>query len=71
MTNLEKEVLTIISYGDDYENTPAECFDSILDSFKGSKDQLKGVIGSLEKKELIWMGEYPNGLTSYHLNTQV
>ena len=42
MTNLEKEVLTIISYGDDYENTPAECFDSILDSFKGSKDQLKG-----------------------------
>jgi hypothetical protein len=71
MTNLEKEVLTIISWGDDYENTPTECFDSIMDSFKGSKDQLKGVIGSLEKKELIWIGEYPNGLTSYHLDTEV
>jgi hypothetical protein len=42
-----------------------------MDSFKGSKDQLKGVIGSLDKKELIWMGEYPNGLTSYHLDTEV
>jgi hypothetical protein len=71
LTQLEKEVLTIISWGDDFEGTPAECFDGIMDSFKGSKDQLKGVIGSLDKKELIWMGEYPNGLTSYHLDTEV
>jgi len=70
MTNLEKKVLEIISWGDDYEETPTECFDNIMCSFKGSKDQLKGVLGSLLKKQLIFEGEYPNGLTSYHLNNQ-
>ncbi len=70
MTNLEEKVLEIISWGDDYEETPAECFDNIIDSFNGSKDQLKGVLGSLLKKQLIFEGEYPNGLTSYHLNNQ-
>jgi len=68
MTNLEEKVLEIISWGDDYEETPTECFDNIMDSFNGSKDQLKGVLGSLYKKDLIWLGEFPNGLISYHLN---
>ena len=39
-----------------------------MDSFKGSKNQLKGILSSLIKKELIWEGEYPNGLNSYHLS---
>jgi len=68
MTNLEEKVLEIISWGDDYEETPTECFDNIMDSFNGSKDQLKGILGSLYKKDLIWLGEFPNGLISYHLN---
>lgn len=68
ITELEKKVLEIISWGDEYEETPAECFENIMDSFKGSKNQLKGVLSSLIKKELIWEGEYPNGLNSYHLN---
>ena len=68
ITELEKTVLEIISCGDDYEETPTECFENIMDSFKGSKNQLKGILGSLIKKELIWEGEYPNGLNSYHLN---
>ena len=38
-----------------------------MDGFKGSKNQLKGILGSLIKKELIWEGEYPNGLNSYSL----
>ena len=71
LTQLEKEVLTIISYGDDYEETPTECFDEISSTFNGTKNQLKGVIGSLEKKELIWIGEYPNGLASYHLDCEI
>lgn len=71
ITKLEKEVLEIISWGDEYEDTPAECFDEIFSSFKGTKNQLKGVIGSLEKKELIWLGEFPNGLTSYHLDNKL
>jgi predicted RNA-binding protein (virulence factor B family) len=67
ITELEKTVLEIISYGDDYEETPTECFENIMDGFKGSKNQLKGILGSLIKKELIWEGEYPNGLNSYSL----
>jgi len=71
LTQLETEVLTIISYGDEYEETPTECFENILDSFNGTKNQLKGVIGSLEKKELIWIGEFPNGITCYHLDCEI
>ena len=71
LTQLENEVLTIISYGDEYEETPTECFDHIADAFNGTKNQLKGVIGSLEKKELIWIGEFPNGETSYHLDCEI
>lgn len=67
-TKLENEVLEIISWGDEFEEMPTECFENIIDSFKGSKSQLKGVLGSLLKKELIIEGEYPNGLTAYHLN---
>ena len=71
LTQLEKEVLTIISWGDDYEETPTECFENIAAAFNGTINQLKGVIGSLEKKELIWLGEYPNGITSYHLDCEI
>ncbi len=67
LTELEKTVLEIISWGDDYEETPTECFEGIMGGFKGSRSQLKGVLSSLYKKELIWIGEYPNGLNSYHL----
>tara|TARA_R110000824_G_scaffold79451_4_gene200147 strand:- start:5399 stop:5620 length:222 start_codon:yes stop_codon:yes gene_type:complete len=67
-TELELKVLKIISFGDDYEETPAQGFKEIMNYFKGTKSQLKGVLGSLEKKELIYIGEYPNGSSSYHLN---
>jgi hypothetical protein len=68
ITKLENEVLTIISRGDDYEGVPTECFSNIMDSFSGTKSELKGVLSSLIKKELVWLGEYPNGMNSYHLN---
>ena len=68
ITQLEQRVLEIISWGDDYEEMPSECFDNIMDSFTGTKNSLKGVLGSLIKKDLILLGEYPNGLISYHFN---
>ena len=67
LTELENQVLEIISFGDDFEETPTQCFLDIMDEFKGTKNQLKGVLGSLFKKDLINEGEYPNGLTAYHL----
>ena len=66
LTELELKVLEIIGYGDEYEETPTECFDNIMDSFDGTKNQLKGILGSLEKKNCISIGEYPNGLNAYH-----
>ncbi len=67
ITKSEKKVLDIISWGDDYEGVPTECFENIMDSFKGTENQLKGILSSLYKKELIWIGEFPNGVNSYHL----
>jgi len=68
LTKLESQVLRTISFGDEFDETPTECFLNIMDSFSGTKNQLKGVLSSLLKKDLIWLGEYPNGMTSYHLN---
>jgi predicted transcriptional regulator len=67
-TELESEVLKVISWGDDFECVPTECFENIMDSFKGTKSQLKGVLSSLFKKGAILEGKFPNGLTAYHLN---
>ena len=71
LTQLETEVLTIISLGDYYEDTPTLSFEEIESDFNGTKNQLKGVIGSLEKKELIWLGEFSNGIACYHLDTEI
>jgi hypothetical protein len=68
ITKLESEVLTIISFGDEYKGVPTESFSNIMDFFKGTKSELKAVLNSLIKKELVWLGEYPNGMNSYHLN---
>jgi len=67
LSTLEKEVLSIIKSGDDFEEMPTQCFLDIMDYFKGTKSQLKGVLSSLFKKDLILEGEYPNGMTAYHL----
>lgn len=68
LTELEREVVNIISEGHEFENMPTQCFLDIIDDFSGTKSQLKGVLSSLFKKDLIIEGEYPNGMTAYHLN---
>ncbi|MDB9801090.1 hypothetical protein OAB94_01810 [Flavobacteriaceae bacterium] len=67
MTHMEEAVLQIIKAGDYFEDTPTECFEEIFLEFDWSKNVLKGVLGSLVKKELIFLGEYPNGTTAFHL----
>tara|TARA_S200002703_G_scaffold110845_1_gene96433 strand:+ start:646 stop:867 length:222 start_codon:yes stop_codon:yes gene_type:complete len=67
LTELENQVLQIISKGDWFNEAPSECFENIMDEFKGNKNQLKGVLSSLFKKELILEAEYPNGMTAYGL----
>lgn len=67
LTELETKVLKAIQYGDHYEEMPTVNFKEIV-SYSGLKrNQVKGVLGSLEKKDLLMEGEYPDGETCYHL----
>ena len=67
VTKLENKVLAIISRGDDYEGVPTECLKSIMNYFNGTQSQLQDVLTSLIRKDLVWMGEYPNGIPCFHL----
>jgi hypothetical protein len=67
VTKLENKVLAIISRGDDYEGMPTESFKSIMNYFNGTQSQLQDVLTSLVRKDLVWMGEYPNGIHCFHL----
>jgi hypothetical protein len=69
ITELEKVVLDTISNGDEFENMPTECIENIKDSTGISTKVLRGVLSSLLQKDLILQGEYPNGMTAFHLVT--
>jgi hypothetical protein len=66
-TPLEYEVIKIIGYGDEF----AASFNDIMAEFTGSPTQLKGVLSSLFQKDAITQGEYPGGITSYHLTETI
>lgn len=68
LTELELKVVTALSYGDEFEDMPSACFEDLKDSAGVSNNVLKGVISSLDKKDMLMYGEYPNGLTCYHLS---
>jgi hypothetical protein len=70
-TELELTVIKALSFGDDFEEMPTQCFEDIIDETGFSKNKLKGVLGSLEKKDAYIEGEYPNGMTAYHLPNEI
>ena len=67
LTELENKVLTALEEGDEFEEMPSMCIQEIYDETKLNKKILRGVLSSLFKKDLITEGEYPNGMTAYHL----
>ena len=67
LTQLENKVLIELQNGDNFEEMPTMCIGELYDETGLSKKVLRGVLGSLYKKELITEGEYPNGMTAYHL----
>ena len=67
LTELETTVLKAMQYGDHFEDMPTVCFNEIVDNSGLRKNQIKGVLGSLTKKGLLFEGEYPDGETCYHL----
>tara|TARA_Y100001973_G_scaffold23676_1_gene35390 strand:- start:5296 stop:5463 length:168 start_codon:yes stop_codon:yes gene_type:complete len=50
---------------------PSYCFEDLQINSELSKNALKGVLSSLFQKNAIYEGEYPNGLTAYHLPQEV
>jgi hypothetical protein len=67
ITELEKIVLDVIAAGDDFEGVPTECIENIHMQTRISNKILRGVLSSLIQKDLIMVGEYPNGMTAFHL----
>lgn len=67
LTELETLVLESISQGDYYNDMPTECIENLTDNLNINTKILRGVLSSLIKKDLIRVGEFPNGLTSFSL----
>jgi hypothetical protein len=67
LTELETLVLESISQGDYYDDMPTECIENLKDNLNISTKILRGVLSSLVQKDLVRLGEFPNGLTSFSL----
>ena len=67
ITELEKQVIDAISKGDDFEDMPTQCIQNIAAITGLSTKILRGVLSSLLQKDILMEGEYPNGMTAFHL----
>ena len=67
LTELETKVLNVISNGDEYYDMPTECISNLKDILNIDTKILRGVLSSLVQKDLVRIGEFPNGLTSFSL----
>ena len=66
-TELEQMVINVIAKGDYYDDMPSECIGNISDITGVSNKILRGVLSSLEQKDAIIIGEYPNGMKAFML----
>jgi len=66
-TELEQMVINVIAKGDEYDDMPSECIGNISDLTGLNNKILRGVLSSLEQKNAITTGEYPNGMTAFML----
>lgn len=66
-TELEQMVINVIAKGDEFDDMPSECIGNISDLTGLSNKILRGVLSSLEQKNAITIGEYPNGMTAFML----
>lgn len=67
ITEEEMLVLSAIEMGDEFEGMPSECFIAIKCETGIQADKLLVVLTSIEEKNLLMYGEYPNGMKAYHL----
>lgn len=67
LTELETKVVNHLSGRDEFDEMPADCFESIQDASGIEAKQLRGVLSSLIQKDVVITGEYPNGLECFYL----
>jgi len=67
LTELETKVISAIAQGDEYNDMPTECIENLKENLNISTKILRGVLSSLVQKDLVKIGEFPNGLTSFSL----
>lgn len=65
LTELEVKVLNAIKEGDDFDGMPCEGIENLKDETGLSTKVLRGVLSSLQNKNLVITGEYPNGATAF------
>jgi Fe2+ or Zn2+ uptake regulation protein len=67
LTTLELKVLEVLRNQDWFEDMPtANIKDLSLDT-KIEVKSLRGVLTSLQEKGIVTTGEFPNGMTAFHL----
>ena len=67
LTALEQMVINVIANGDSYDDMPSECIENISDETGVNNKILRGVLSSLEQKNVIKVGWYPNGMKAFML----
>lgn len=67
LTELEYIIVGALSNGDDFDGMPSECIHNLKNNTGISIKVLRGVLSSLLQKDIIMIGEYPNGMTAFHL----
>jgi hypothetical protein len=66
-TELEQMVINVIAKGDYYDDMPSECIGNISDITGVDNKILRGVLSSLEQKDAVRVGWYPNGMKAFML----
>jgi hypothetical protein len=66
-TELEQMVINVIANGDYYDDMPSECIGNISDITGVDNKILRGVLSSLEQKNAVRVGWYPNGMKAFML----
>lgn len=66
LTTLETQVIEKIKTADEFEGMPTACIEDLCDWTGLSINVLKGVLSSLLQKNILSLGEYPNGMTAFH-----
>ncbi|AXQ66554.1 MAG: ArsR family transcriptional regulator [Caudoviricetes sp.] len=67
LTELETKTVEGLRCGDEFENYPTQCIQNLVDETGLSTRVLRALLSQLIQKGYVKTGEYPNGMTAFHL----